>query len=322
MPEYEYQALDQKGKSIRGRIEAPHEEIVIERLRSMGYFPTQVRRREQHSGGLTLRELPGLKLLCRLFTAQRVEDVPEERRTFALPSQEEAPAPGELPAASPAPSCAHRLLEPRPAWKAALRSWFGKTDTAAHASRQCLGFEMGTASLRWALIEASDRGVQLARVGLVPLQVSPNAPAPERVDAAAAAVKREMEQQNITLRQTVYCVSRESATFERFQVPTVSKARLERIVLYEANQRLPSSPSQVFLYDVLGQSPPSVIDILLVAVPRQPLEDYLALVAKLGLTAAGLCLSSFDEFAAKDVQLLHLKRKVQCVEFILAPADR
>ena len=44
MPTYSYKALDKGGREIKGSIEATGEEAVVERLRSMGYYVTQVSR--------------------------------------------------------------------------------------------------------------------------------------------------------------------------------------------------------------------------------------------------------------------------------------
>jgi type IV pilus assembly protein PilC len=42
MAEYLYEALDKSGKQVRGVIEANNEEVIIEKLRGMGYYPLKV----------------------------------------------------------------------------------------------------------------------------------------------------------------------------------------------------------------------------------------------------------------------------------------
>ena len=42
MPEFEYEALDKGGKQVRGVIEAANEEVIVEKLRGMGYYPLKV----------------------------------------------------------------------------------------------------------------------------------------------------------------------------------------------------------------------------------------------------------------------------------------
>lgn len=63
MPRYAYEALDKSGKTIRGVIEADGEEIIIERLRGMGYFPTKITRIKAKAAGIELGAIPGLRLI-------------------------------------------------------------------------------------------------------------------------------------------------------------------------------------------------------------------------------------------------------------------
>jgi hypothetical protein len=42
MPVFDYEALDRAEKKIRGTIEAETQEVIIEKLRGMGYFPIRV----------------------------------------------------------------------------------------------------------------------------------------------------------------------------------------------------------------------------------------------------------------------------------------
>ena len=42
MPTYKYEALDKRGKTIRGTIDSPGEDVVVEKLREMGYYPLKV----------------------------------------------------------------------------------------------------------------------------------------------------------------------------------------------------------------------------------------------------------------------------------------
>lgn len=51
MPVFDYEALDRAGKKIRGTIEAETQEVIIEKLRGMGYFPIRA--------GLSNRKIKG-----------------------------------------------------------------------------------------------------------------------------------------------------------------------------------------------------------------------------------------------------------------------
>jgi len=63
MATYTYEALDKGGKPIRGTIDAETEETVLERLRSMGYYPTRVSRTRGKGTKTDLGSIPGLRWL-------------------------------------------------------------------------------------------------------------------------------------------------------------------------------------------------------------------------------------------------------------------
>ncbi len=74
MATFNYKALDRGGKEIRGRIEASTEAAVFERLRGMGYYPSEVRKSKGHGVGQTnLEELPGIRQLYQLISGGRVK---------------------------------------------------------------------------------------------------------------------------------------------------------------------------------------------------------------------------------------------------------
>jgi type IV pilus assembly protein PilC len=63
MPEFLYEALDRQGKQVKGLIEAATEDIIIEKLRDMGYYPLSVTAHKKKTGDVDLLALPGLRIL-------------------------------------------------------------------------------------------------------------------------------------------------------------------------------------------------------------------------------------------------------------------
>jgi len=63
MAEYLYEALDKGGKQVRGIIEAPNEDSIIEKLRGMGYYPLRVNIHRKKASEIDLLALPGLKII-------------------------------------------------------------------------------------------------------------------------------------------------------------------------------------------------------------------------------------------------------------------
>jgi type IV pilus assembly protein PilC len=63
MAEYNYEALDKGGKQIRGTIDAANEEVIIEKLRNMGYYPLKVGVHRASAASGDILALPGLRFI-------------------------------------------------------------------------------------------------------------------------------------------------------------------------------------------------------------------------------------------------------------------
>jgi type IV pilus assembly protein PilC len=61
MPEYTYEALDKSGKQVKGIIEASSEEVIIEKLRNMGYYPLSVTINKRKAAQVDVLAMPGLR---------------------------------------------------------------------------------------------------------------------------------------------------------------------------------------------------------------------------------------------------------------------
>lgn len=73
MAQFAYKAMDRGGKEIKGMIEAATEDIVIERLRGMGYYPTEVKRQKAAAATQAdLFELPGIKHIVKALNRGKV----------------------------------------------------------------------------------------------------------------------------------------------------------------------------------------------------------------------------------------------------------
>lgn len=79
MPDFQYQARDRKGKTIKGIIEGSNKGEVVRRLKEEGYFVTSIQ--EQKSGGLDLKNLP---FFSSLFQRVSLKDLAYFCRQFSI----------------------------------------------------------------------------------------------------------------------------------------------------------------------------------------------------------------------------------------------
>ncbi|MDK2971708.1 MAG: type pilus assembly protein PilC [Candidatus Sumerlaeota bacterium] len=61
MAEFFYEALDKGGKQVRGVIEAANEDVIIEKLRGMGYYPLKVVQHKTGAKDMDIFALPGVR---------------------------------------------------------------------------------------------------------------------------------------------------------------------------------------------------------------------------------------------------------------------
>lgn len=64
MPEFFYEALDKGGKHFKGVISAPNEDVIIEKLRGMGYYPLKVKMHKKKATEIDLFALPGIRSIA------------------------------------------------------------------------------------------------------------------------------------------------------------------------------------------------------------------------------------------------------------------
>ncbi len=70
MPDFAYEALDRGGKQVRGVIEATSEEIILEKLRGMGYYPLKVAQYRSSAAQADLLAMPGIRIIFHRITSR------------------------------------------------------------------------------------------------------------------------------------------------------------------------------------------------------------------------------------------------------------
>lgn len=74
MAQFTFKALDRSGKEIKGKIDAANEESVAEKLRDMGYFPTEVHRERLKSAAQQdIFELPIVRDIAKILSRGKVK---------------------------------------------------------------------------------------------------------------------------------------------------------------------------------------------------------------------------------------------------------
>lgn len=164
-----------------------------------------------------------------------------------------------------------------------------------------VGLDLGSSSIKLVQLKESGKGFQLAKVGIAPLE-------PEVVvdgsimnhGQMAATIKSLVEEHKLKGCDVVLSVSGHSVIIKRISLPAMSEEDLSESIKWEAEQYIPFAIDDVNLdFQILGQAErEGQMDVLLVAVKRDKINDYLAVVSEAGLNPV---IVDVDAFALENM---------------------
>jgi type IV pilus assembly protein PilM len=157
--------------------------------------------------------------------------------------------------------------------------------------------DIGASSVKVVQLQRSRNTYRLVALGIAPIH-------PETIvdgmimDAATVSqtIRRIFEENNIGVKDVAISVSGHSVIIKKIRVPKMNKAELRGGIAWEAEQYIPYSINDVNLdFQVLQEqgSGEGEMDILLVAVKKDAMNDYLGVIAAAGLRAAVVDVDAF-----------------------------
>lgn len=163
--------------------------------------------------------------------------------------------------------------------------------------KELVGLDIGTSSIKAVHLQRVRSSYKVAELGIVPIH-------PETIvdgiimDAAAvsAAIRQLFDKNDIALKDVAFSVSGHSVIIKKIKVPTMKTAEFREGIVWEAERHIPYSIEDVNLdFQILRQAGPGEqeMDVLLVAVKKDTLNEYLAVISAAGLNAAVVDVDSF-----------------------------
>ncbi|MBI4380612.1 MAG: type IV pilus assembly protein PilM [candidate division NC10 bacterium] len=160
-----------------------------------------------------------------------------------------------------------------------------------------VGLDIGTSSVKAVQLRRLRKGYQLVALGIAPLH-------PDTIvdglimdaDAVSNAVRRMFEENKIDLKDVAVSVSGHSVIVKRIAVPHMKADELRGGIAWEAEQHIPYSVEDVNLdFQILrsGDNGKGEMDVLLVAVKKDIVNQYLAVISAAGLRAAVVDVDAF-----------------------------
>ncbi|MCI0529122.1 MAG: pilus assembly protein PilM, partial [Nitrospira sp.] len=155
--------------------------------------------------------------------------------------------------------------------------------------RPLVGLDIGSSTVKLIQMTETKKGYSLEKFGITPLD-------PELIvdgtvmDAGRVtdAIRQLVAEQKIKVKEVALSVSGHSVIVKKIQVPVMSEDELEESIKWEAEQYIPFDINDVNIdFHILGQAEGTEnreqMSVVLVAVKKDKLNEYTALITEAGL---------------------------------------
>ncbi|MGC8740236.1 MAG: pilus assembly protein PilM [Candidatus Sumerlaeaceae bacterium] len=166
-----------------------------------------------------------------------------------------------------------------------------------HNLRKCLGIDIGMTSVKIAELVAEKTGARVTKLHVVPIPLPPGPLDAERIEIVSKTIRETLKEQKISTKHAVFCISGQNVFVRKVRLPRTTEERLHRIIAYEARQQIPFAlENAVVEYQVFDLGPDSELEVLLVAVKKDLVNEFMKLVGSTGLKPVAISVSSFALF--------------------------
>ena len=168
---------------------------------------------------------------------------------------------------------------------------------ALFKSKEVVGVDIGTHSIKVVELAWSGKSVQLQSLGVVP--VPPQAIVDGAIldkGAIVESLQGLLREHKIKRRQAAIGLSGHSVIVKKISLPEMSDTELEESIHWEAEQYIPFDIDDVNLdFQIIegGSSEEGKMDVLLVAAKKEKIDDYTDLLIQAGLQPAVVDLDAF-----------------------------
>ena len=163
--------------------------------------------------------------------------------------------------------------------------------------RELVGLDIGAHAVKAVQLRRVRGGLELQHLGLAPL-------GPDTIvdgvimdsNAVIGAVDEIFKSNQIKTKDVAVAVSGHSVIVKTIRVPKMKQQELEGAIQWEAEQHIPYAMEDVNIdFQVLPASPPgsTEVDVLLVAVKKDIINDYLAIISAANLSVAVVDVEAF-----------------------------
>lgn len=170
--------------------------------------------------------------------------------------------------------------------------------------RKALGVDIGSTSVKIAEVVSDKTGVRVTKIVQGDLGLPAGPMDAEHLAAISRVVRDLLKENKITTKSAVFAIPGQSVFIRRIKVPRTTEERLHLIVSYEAKQQIPFALDNALMeYQVFDAEDSPELEVLLVAIKRDLVTDFMKVVERTGLkplmvSVSSLALFNFQVFDA------------------------
>lgn len=158
---------------------------------------------------------------------------------------------------------------------------------------ECIGVDIGTHSIRVAQLVRGARQIEVRNLVEKPLEVEAGLKEAQRQTAVVNQLKALLKENKIKSRSAVFSIPGQTVFIRQIKLPATAPEQLRRIIEFEAREQIPFPLEKTVLeYQVFDSDDPREVIVLLVAVKREFIDNFLKQVNKTGLKTLAVSVSS------------------------------
>ncbi len=151
--------------------------------------------------------------------------------------------------------------------------------------RDTFGLDVGSSAIKALQLSQNGSGLKLAALGIAPLPPDVIVEGTIREPAVVTeAIQEAVSRAGVSTKDAAIALSGRELIIKKIQIPTVPAKELHDAMQLEAEHHIPFAIDEVYLdYHVVGK-PEETMDLILVAVKKSKVTEYVSVVEAAGLT--------------------------------------
>jgi Tfp pilus assembly PilM family ATPase len=168
--------------------------------------------------------------------------------------------------------------------------------------RNCLGIDIGSQWVRIAHMEMGKSGPRVLALIEKELDQTAGQNEAQRNQSISKQLQDLLKEHKIRTKQAVFSVPGQTVFVRQFPLPNASPDRLKKMVGFEARQRVPFPLDKTIMeYQVFEGSNPNEVSVLLVAIKKEFVLNFMRLIRRTGLTPLAISVSSIALYNYHEV---------------------